>query len=124
MRARASASATREVSIVIQRRPHCSATVGGGAGTAGRVEHEVAGVGGHQDAAFNNLRVQFERRKSSFAETADADVVPDVRDRDDWEVVEIAHVAKRLADCDEPICLAQALAFPARFVFQCPLRRT
>ena len=26
MRARASASATREVSIVIQRRPHCSAT--------------------------------------------------------------------------------------------------
>ena len=27
MRARASASATREVSIVIQRRPHCSATV-------------------------------------------------------------------------------------------------
>src|ERR1035437_9361789 len=27
MRARASASATREVSMVIQRRPHCSATV-------------------------------------------------------------------------------------------------
>ena len=25
---------------------------GGGAGTAGRVEHEVAGVGGHEDAAF------------------------------------------------------------------------
>ena len=55
MRARASASATREVSMVIQRRPHCSATVGGGAGTAGRVEHEVAGVGGHQDAAFDDL---------------------------------------------------------------------
>ena len=26
--------------------------VGGGAGTAGRVEHEVAGVGGHQEAAL------------------------------------------------------------------------
>ncbi len=57
MRARASASATREVSIVIQRRPHCSATVGGGAGTAGWVEHEVAGIGGHQEAALDNLSV-------------------------------------------------------------------
>ena len=56
MRARASASATREVSIVIQRRPHCSATVGRRAGAAGRVEHEVAGVGGHEDAALNDLR--------------------------------------------------------------------
>ena len=64
MRARASASATREVSIVIQRRPHCSATVGGGAGTAGRVEHEVAGVGGHEDAALNDFRAVSERHKS------------------------------------------------------------
>ena len=54
MRARASASATREVSIVIQRRPHCSATIGGGAGAAGRVEDEIAGVGGHQDATLND----------------------------------------------------------------------
>ena len=29
---------------------------GGGTGTAGRVKHEVAGVGGHQDAALNDLR--------------------------------------------------------------------
>ena len=29
---------------------------GGGAGTAGRVEHEVAGVGGHEDAARNYCR--------------------------------------------------------------------
>ena len=42
---------------MIQRRPHCSATIGSGAGTAGRVEHEVAGVGGHQDAALNDLLV-------------------------------------------------------------------
>ena len=55
MRARASASATREVSIVIQRRPHCSATIGRGAGAAGRVEHEVARIGGHQNAAFELL---------------------------------------------------------------------
>ena len=30
--------------------------VGGGAGAAGRVQHEVAGVSGHQDAAFHNLQ--------------------------------------------------------------------
>ena len=39
--------------------------VGGGAGTAGRVEHKVARVGGHQDAALNDLRRVFGRRKSS-----------------------------------------------------------
>ena len=30
--------------------------IGGGAGAAGGIEHKVAGVGGHQDAAFNDLR--------------------------------------------------------------------
>ena len=41
--------------MVIQRRPHCSATIGRRAGAAGRIEHEVAGVGGHENAAFDNL---------------------------------------------------------------------
>ncbi len=36
---------------------------GGGAGAAGWVEHEVAGVGGHQEAAFDNLRDWFGRRR-------------------------------------------------------------
>ena len=43
--------------MVIQRRPHCSATSGRGARAAGRVQHEVAGIGGHQDAAFDYLDV-------------------------------------------------------------------
>ena len=30
--------------------------IGGGARAAGRIEHEVAGVGGHQDAALDDLR--------------------------------------------------------------------
>ena len=30
--------------------------VGRGAGAAGRVQHQVAGVGGHQDAAFYDFR--------------------------------------------------------------------
>ena len=29
----------------------------GGAGAAGRIEHKVAGVGGHEEAALNDLRV-------------------------------------------------------------------
>ena len=32
--------------------------VGGGAGAAGRIEHEVAGVGGHQDATLDHLGVR------------------------------------------------------------------
>ena len=59
MRARASARATREVSMVIQRRPHCSAPplvyIRGGAGAAGGVEDEVARVGGHEEAAFTEF---------------------------------------------------------------------
>ena len=99
MRARASASATREVSIVIQRRPHCSATVGGGAGTAGRVEHEVAGVGGHQEAALNHLRVGLNDIDLVVAKAADASVVPNVCNRHDRKVVEeIACSASVFAD--------------------------
>ena len=32
--------------------------IGGGAGAAGRVEHEVAGVGGHQDTTLNHLGIR------------------------------------------------------------------
>ena len=52
-RARASASATREVSTVIQRRPHCSADVGGRPGAARGIKHEISGVGRHQDTTLN-----------------------------------------------------------------------
>ena len=34
--------------------------IGGGAGAAGGVENKVAGVGGHQDAALNDLQCWFE----------------------------------------------------------------
>ena len=76
MRARASAKATREVSIVIQRRPHCSATVGGRAGTASRVEHKVTGVGGHQEATFDDCSWRFEQHKPWSAGLRSADIIP------------------------------------------------
>ena len=92
MRARASASATREVSIVIQRRPHCSATVGGGAGAAGRVEHEVAGVGGHEDAALDHLRVRLDHIDLFVRERPSARIRPNVGDRNDRKVINKPHV--------------------------------
>ena len=55
IRARAKAMATREVSIVIQRRPHCSATNGGRAGSTSRIEDEVAGIGCHQQRSARRL---------------------------------------------------------------------
>ena len=39
--------------------------IGGGAGTAGGVEHEVAGIGGHQEAALDYI-ARFVQRKFSL----------------------------------------------------------
>ena len=52
-RARARTSATREVSIVIQRRPHCS-THKPLSRPAGGIKHEITGIGSHEDASFHN----------------------------------------------------------------------
>ena len=41
--------------MVIQRPAPLLGDVGGGAGAAGGVENKVAGVGGHEDAAFQYL---------------------------------------------------------------------
>src|SRR5438046_3131613 len=61
MRARASASATREVSIVIQRRPHCSMT-----------PHPVLIVSGEDDRVISiNLARLFERTDFSALGTQD-----------------------------------------------------
>ena len=53
MRVRARANATREVSMVIQPASPLLGNVGRGARAAGGVKYEVAGVGGHQDAALD-----------------------------------------------------------------------
>ena len=53
IRARAKANATREVSMVIQRRPPLFGHVYSSARTARRVEDKVARVGRHHYAALN-----------------------------------------------------------------------
>ena len=80
--------------MVIQRRPHCSATVGGGAGTAGRVEHEVAGVGGHEDAALNDLLGCFNYVTLFEANPAMPRIAPDVVFWKSGEVIEVADIVQ------------------------------
>ena len=77
-RCRASASATREVSIVIQRRPHCSATNAVVPRAAGRIEHQIARVSAHQHAPLDHLGDRSALRRSCRVSAADG-VVPEVR---------------------------------------------
>ena len=53
---------------------------GGGAGAAGRVEHEVAGVGGHEEAAFDDLRARLNHIDLVCADSCHADVRPKIVD--------------------------------------------
>jgi hypothetical protein len=43
--------------MVIQCRPHCSATYAVEAVTARRIEDKVVGIGGHEETALDNLGV-------------------------------------------------------------------
>ena len=64
--------------MVIHRRPHCSADLGGRAAPACRVEHEVAGIGGHEDAALDDLRVGLDYVNLRVSESGTAVSIPDV----------------------------------------------
>jgi len=66
--------------------------VGGGAGAAGRVQHEVTGVRGHEKAALNDLRRCLHRVDLALA--AGAGVGPDVRQFNCREVVNVCLIAK------------------------------
>ena len=82
---------------------------GGGAGTAGRVEHEVAGVGGHQEAAFNDLRVSLNHIHFVFRKRTSAGVSPDIGERDDREIFEKPHVLDRaLRSGPKPVGFTQS----------------
>jgi hypothetical protein len=51
---------------------------GGGAGAAGRIEHQIAGIGGHQHAAFNNLHGRLDDIHLFFREAAGTHIRPNV----------------------------------------------
>ena len=76
--------------------PEPLGAVGSRARAAGRIEDEVAGICGHRDAACNDLRIRL-HDVDLGSRGAIRGVSPDVRQRHEREVVEIAHVPRVLA---------------------------
>ena len=74
----------------------------GRAAAAGRVKDQVAGVGGHQDAAGDNLRRALDNIDFwvGTALHGTADVVPQVSDSRDWEIILEAPVPQGAAGSD------------------------
>ena len=74
---------------------------GRGTGTAGGIEDEVAGVGGHEEATLHRHRARLNHIHLPFREARRHGVVPQVRQRYYWEILEEPCVSKRIAECEE-----------------------
>ena len=66
--------------------------VGGCAGTAGWVDNEVAGVGGHEDAAFDDLCVRLDNIDLTFRERSSPRIHPNIRNGNCVKVTKIPNV--------------------------------
>ena len=73
--------------------------VRGGAGAAGGVEDEVAGVGGHEDAALDGLRARLNNVDLIVCEAAGAGVTPEFGHLHHREVIKPPDVLKAVL-CD------------------------
>ena len=82
---------------------------GGGAGAAGRVEHEVAGVGGHQEAAFDDLGQRLDDIGFFDSETADSSIEPSRTHREIRSVIKVSHISGGTSYPYDPISLLQSL---------------
>ncbi len=67
---------------------------GGGAGAAGGVEHKIAWVGGHEDAAADYLSRRLNDVAFCLGEPGDYGVFPRVGDRNIWKVIRVALVTQ------------------------------
>ena len=72
--------------------------VGGGAGAAGGIEDEVAGVGGHEDAAFDDLGKRLYYVELVGRKACNAGVNPVVCIGHNREIMKETEVAQRVAD--------------------------
>ena len=70
--------------------------IGRRAGTAGRVQHEVAGVCGHQDTAFDNFAGSLNNIELLIAEAALSGICPEGSMRTHWRVAKISYVRECL----------------------------
>ena len=60
-----------------------------GAGAAGRIEHEIAGIGGHQDAALDYLSASLNHIDLFVSKAASTCVIPDIVDWRHGKIVKI-----------------------------------
>ena len=74
-----------------------------GAGTTGRIQHEISGVGGHQNAALNDERSGFDYVNLISSETGG--VGPNIAETLDRIVVYIKSISQFLSLGANPICL-------------------
>ena len=72
--------------------------VGGRAGAAGGVEDQVAGVGGHEEAARDDLRQRLDDVYSRWSRTHSSPYPPNVRDRRNGKVGQSSFVRRVLPD--------------------------
>ena len=82
--------------------------VGGGAGAAGGVEHEVAGIGGHQHAALDDQHVSLHHIHLVSPEPGGDSVGPQIADWKYGEVINKPDVAQGAPSSFETTCSLQA----------------
>ncbi len=68
--------------------------IGGCAGAAGGVEDQVAGIGGHEEAAGNDTRIRLNNIFFGFSKTASNHVLPYIMDYSDRKIRQVAFKAK------------------------------
>src|SRR4051794_32621188 len=72
------------------------------AGPTGGIKHEVTGVGAHQHAALNDLTSRLHH--VNFVDAAALlDVLPKIRHRYCWEIIDIADVPKVVSSDGYPV---------------------
>ena len=101
MRARARASATREVSNGDPAAAPLLGDGGGGAGAAGWIEHQIAGVSGHHDAALDDFGQCLDHIDLVARSTRDLRIRPGVRQDDCTVVIEESQIPKRVGSGDD-----------------------
>jgi hypothetical protein len=109
MRARASARATPRGINGDPAAAPLLGDVGGGAGTARRVQHEVAGIGGHEEASLDSTRSCLNDIEFLVSKPTLPRVIPDVIARFESEIGKIPNEGKGVANAVKPIGFIELL---------------
>ena len=94
--------------------------VGGRAGTTGRVEHEIPGIGCHEEATFHESRCRLHNIKLFRPEPALSHIGPDVVVAHNCEIIEEPAIGERFSNSQKPVGFVQlrhagGICLPAAF---------